>query len=234
MSLSLTSSAVLASRFMYSSTESSRSAEHGPMMSTLRASSPVKTLATSASNACFLAVSSAESGISSRISMGIGSLRLNSMAIRGLLYQLTATIGEFSNARHYPLSHAKVQALVTPKPTKKGQVYFGSFYLGKRWRALEWNDATWLGRDRRSSSRGRRFEGRRTKTGVQFILRPRFWVLRLFAAGFTPPRRTASCTGRRRSRPGRVTRRACPSRRYLRRGLPGSRRRCGSWTGGAR
>ena len=81
MSLSLTSSAVLARRFMYSRTESSRSAEHGPMMSTLRASSPVKTLATSASNACFLAVSSAESGISSRISMGIGSLRLKSMAI---------------------------------------------------------------------------------------------------------------------------------------------------------
>ena len=63
--------------------------------------------------------------------MGIGSLRLNSMAIRGLLYQLTATIGEFLNARHYPLSHAKVQALVTPKPAKKGQVYFGRFYLGK-------------------------------------------------------------------------------------------------------
>lgn len=32
-----------------------------------------------------LAVSSAESGISSRISMGIGSLRLKSMAMRGLL-----------------------------------------------------------------------------------------------------------------------------------------------------
>ncbi|MEO2533972.1 hypothetical protein, partial [Collinsella aerofaciens] len=37
-----------------------------------------------------------------------------------------------SNARHYPLSHAKVQALVTPKPTKKRQVYFGRFYLWKR------------------------------------------------------------------------------------------------------
>ena len=115
MSLSLTSSAVLARRFMYSRTESSRSAEHGPMMSTLRASSPVKTLATSASNACFLAVSSAESGISSRISMGIGSLRLNSMAMRGLLNQLMAT-RTLSNARHYPLSHAKVQA----QPAKKG------------------------------------------------------------------------------------------------------------------
>ena len=36
------------------------------------------------------------------------------------------------SVRHYPLSHAKVQALVTPKPAKKGQVYFGRFYLGKR------------------------------------------------------------------------------------------------------
>ena len=65
--------------------------------------------------------------------MGIGNLRLNSMAIWGLLYQLTATIGEFSNARHYPLSHAKVQA----KPAEKGQVYFGRFYLGKCRRSLE-------------------------------------------------------------------------------------------------
>jgi hypothetical protein len=55
------------------------------------------------------------------------------MAIRGLLYQLTATIGELSNARHYPLSHAKVQA----KPAEKGQVYFGRFYLGKCRRSPE-------------------------------------------------------------------------------------------------
>jgi len=55
------------------------------------------------------------------------------MAIWGLLYQLTATIGEFSNARHYPLSHAKVQV----KPAEKGQVYFGRFYLGKCRRSPE-------------------------------------------------------------------------------------------------
>ncbi len=54
------------------------------------------------------------------------------------------------------------------------------------------------------------------------------------AAEFTPPRRTASYTGRRRSRLGRAARRACPSRRCRRRGLPRSRRRCGSWTDGAR
>ena len=48
---------------------------------------------------------------------------------RGLLNQLMAT-RTLSNARHYPLSHAKVQPLAAPKSTKKGQVYFGRFYLG--------------------------------------------------------------------------------------------------------
>ena len=88
--------------------------------------------------------------------------------------------------------------------------------------------------ERQSGPRGGVSRPKGHKTGAQFILRPRFWALRLFAAGFTPPRRTASCTGRRRSRPGRAARCACPSRRCRRRGSPGSRRRCGSWTGGAR
>ncbi len=73
-----------------------------------------------------------------------------------------------------------------------------------------------------------------TKRGRSSFCAPVFWALRLFAAGFTPPRRTASYTGRRRSRLGRAARRACPSRRCHRRELPRSRRRCGSWIGGAR
>ena len=78
---SLTRSASFARRPAYSSTESSRSAEHGPMMTSLRSSLPVRMSATCASNAGFFAAVSAESGISSRISLGMGSRRLNFMDI---------------------------------------------------------------------------------------------------------------------------------------------------------
>ena len=87
--------------------------------------------------------------------------------------QLNKPKRELSNVRHYPLSHTKVQALVTPKSAKKGQVYFGQFYLGKRQLALEWNDATWLGRGRRLSSRGGGLRSAEQKTGAQVVLRPR-------------------------------------------------------------
>ena len=148
--------------------------------------------------------------------------------------QSNKTKCELPNARHYPLSHAKVQALVTTKPAKKGQVYFGRFYLGKRQLVLEWNDATWLGRGRRSSFRGGSSRAAEQKRGRRLSCAPVLGRYPFPAAESTPPRRTASCTGRRRSRPGRAAHRACPSRRCRRRGSPRSRRRCGSWTGGAR
>ena len=44
--------------------------------------------------------------------------------------QLDKPKRELSNVRNYPLSHTKVQALITPKPAKKGQVCFGLIYLG--------------------------------------------------------------------------------------------------------
>ena len=91
---------------------------------------------------------------------------------------------------------------------------------------------------RRGCQSGPRGGGSRAveqKRGAQIVLRPPFsGHCGCLPPVVTPPRRTASCTGRRRSRPGRATRRACPSRRYRRRGLPRSRRRCGSWTDGAR
>ena len=38
----------------------------------------------------------------------------------------------------------KCNPLAAPKPAKKGQVYFGRFYLGKRWRSPGGEDAVWV------------------------------------------------------------------------------------------
>ena len=82
---------------------------------------------------------------------------------------------------------------------------------------------------------GEAFRGPKdTKRGRRLSCAPVLGRYSFPAAEFTPPRQTASCTGRRRSRLGRAAHRACPSRRCRRRELPRSRRRFGSWTGGAR
>ena len=88
--------------------------------------------------------------------------------------------------------------------------------------------------ERQSGPRGGVSRAAEQKRGRRLSCVPVFGRYLFPEAEFTPPRRTASCTGRRRSRPGRAARRACPFRRCRRRELPKSRRRCGSWTGGVR
>ena len=87
---------------------------------------------------------------------------------------------------------------------------------------------------RQSGPRGGGSRAAKQKRGRRLSCVPVLGRYSFPAAEFTPLRRTASCTGRRRSRPGRAVRRVCPSRRCRRRGSPRSRRRYGSWTGGAR
>ena len=109
---------------------------------------------------------------------------------------------------------------------------------GRSFCAGTWEHSFFAHRVRKGLSiglQGRQFERRVRKNGGAGYPAPPFsGHCGCLPPVFTPPRRTASCTGRRRSRPGRAARRACPSRRYRRRESPGSRRRCGSSTGDAR
>ena len=147
---------------------------------------------------------------------------------------LDTTVNMFINVgtqKHATGRFDQFEGISRPQRRRLGQFWL----LQKRWQYSYlpfFVHGVWMAPSIRSQ--GSRFEATERKTGAQLILRPRFWVLRLFAAGFTPLRRTASCTGRRRSRPGRATRRVCPSRRCRRRESPRLRRRCGSWTGDAR